>query len=160
MSVEIRPLETEDHQAVCDLIADETELFMVYPKGKFPLTTSQFENMLERRVDPTVLLVDEQVAGFAAFYGLRKKRYAYIGNVVIARDSRGIGLGRKLVSYMILLAYKKYKLPEVRISVYGQNTAALLLYSSIGFIPYAIQAKKDFRGKAVALISLSLRREK
>jgi len=160
MPVELRPLLPDDHQAVCDLILDEEELFLVYPKGEFPLTVDQFEAMLARRVEPTVLLTDGQVVGFAAFYQLRKSRSVYIGNVVVDRSRRGSGLGRNLVSYMSEMAFVKYQLPEVRISVYNRNTRALILYASMGFQPYAIKSRRDPRGNRVALISLSLRRKK
>jgi len=160
MPVEIRPLLPDDHQAVCDLILDEQELFLVYPKGEFPLTVDQFEAMLARRVEPTVLLTKGKVAGFAAFYRLRKARSVFIGNVIVDPSQRGSGLGRNLVSHMCELAFGKYQLPEVRISVYNRNTRALILYTSMGFNPYAIQARRDPRGNWVALISLSLRCEK
>lgn len=159
MPMEIRPLEPTDCQAVCDLIPNEEELFLVYPKGKFPLTVDQLKIMLERRVDPRVLLINGNVSGFAAFYRLRKRRYVFIGNVVVDSQQRASGLGRFLMSHMIELAFGKYDLPEVRISVYSRNTPALLLYASMGFSPYAIEAKRDNKGNRVALINLSLRRK-
>lgn len=159
MSVEFRPLHPDDHQAVCDLIPDAEELFLVYPKGKFPLTADQLENMLDRRQEPTVMLIDSKVVGFAAFYQLRKARSVFIGNVVVDLRQRGRGLGKKLVSYMRGLAFGKYGLPEVRISVYNSNTSALLLYANMGFKPYAIQSKRDPEGNRVALISLNLWRK-
>lgn len=159
MSVKFRSLLPIDHQAVCDLILDKEELFQVYPKGLFPFTIDQFVAMLARRVEPTVLTIDGDVAGFAAFYQLRKARSVFIGNVVVDRSRRGVGLGRKLVSYMSEMAFAKNGLPEVRISVYNRNTRALTLYTSLGFKPYAIQSKIDPSGDRVALVSLSLRRE-
>lgn len=159
MSVEFRQVRPDDYQAVCDLIHDKEELFMVYPKGTFPFTVNQFETMLNRRLEPTVLMIEGKVTGFAAFYRLRKARSVFIGNVVIDLGQRGKGLGKKLVSYMSDLAFGKYGLPEVRIGVYSPNTPALLLYSSMGFEPYAIQAKKDLKGNRAALISLNLWRE-
>lgn len=159
MSVKFRPLLPDDYQVICNLVLNKEELFMVYPKGQFPFTVDQFEAMLARRVEPTVLTIDGEVAGFAAFYQLRKARFVFIGNVIVDRNRRGSGLGRKLVSYMSEMAFGKYNLPEVRISVHNRNTRALILYTSLGFNPYAIQSKTDPRGHRVALISLSLRRE-
>ena len=156
MSVEFRSIRPDDYQAVCDLIRDEEELFMVYSKGTFPFSVNQFGNMLNRRLEPTVLQVEGKVAGFAAFYRLRKARSAFIGNVVVDLSQRGRGFGKNLVSYMSGLAFDKYGLPEVRISVYNSNTTALLLYASMGFKPYAIQAKRDLKGDRVALITLNL----
>ena len=159
MLVEFRPPLPDDYQFICNLVHDKKELFMVYPKGQFPFTVSQFEAMLDRRVEPTVLMIDGEVVGFAAFYQLRKARFVFIGNVIVDRSRRGSGLGRKLVSYMSEMAFAKYNLPEVRISVYNRNTRALILYTSLGFTPYAIQSKTDLSGHRVALLSLSLRRD-
>ena len=159
MSSEFRPLLAEDLRAVCNLIRDQEELFLLYPKGSFPLTVEQLGHMLDRRVEPTVLSISGRIAGFAAFYRLRRTKSIFIGNVVVAPGLRGQGLGKKLVKHMCELAFTKYDLPQVKISVFSQNTKALLLYASLGFKPYAIRAKRDLAGNPVALISLKLMRE-
>ena len=157
-AVTIRQAVSDDYQDVCDLIPNEEELFLVYPKGSYPLTVEQMEALLRHRLEPTVLLVEGQVAGFADLYGYRKERSVFIGNVVIDRARRGSGLGRKIVLHLIDLAFQKYDLPRVRISVYNHNAAALLLYGSMGFEPYAMREERDFRGDRVALLHLSLKR--
>lgn len=111
-------------------------------------------------MEPTVLLAEGEVAGFASFYRHRKGRYVFIGNVVIDRSHRGRGLGRRIVVHLATLAFQEYDLPMVRISVHSRNASALLLYGSLGFKPYALEARKDFRGERVALLHLSLTRDK
>ena len=59
-----------------------------------------------------------------------------------------------MIAHMVQTAYKKYKLPEVRISAFNENAPALLLYSSLGFIPYGIEEKKDLCGNRIAMINL------
>jgi len=164
MAVAFRAAVPADYQAICDLIRDPDELFLVYPKGKYPLTTKQLERLLERRIEPTVMLrkqegKQDELAGFAALYGYRKGRSVYIGNVIVDRLRRGRGLGREIVAHLMGLAFERYDLPSVRISVYSYNTTALLLYRSLGFAPYAVQERKDWRGERVALLHMSRARE-
>ena len=82
-----------------------------------------------------------------------------IRNVIIHRDYRGRGVGRQMISHMVKIAYEKYKLPEIRISSFNQNAPALLLYSSLGFIPYEIEEKKDWDGNRIAMINLKMKRD-
>jgi RimJ/RimL family protein N-acetyltransferase len=61
--------------------------------------------------------------------------------------------------HMIHLAFGRYGLPRVRISVYNRNTEALRLYLKLGFRPYAARGETDFRGDPVVLIHLSLKKK-
>jgi ribosomal protein S18 acetylase RimI-like enzyme len=158
MAVTIRPAVPDDFQGICDLIPSEEELFLVYPKGRFPLTVGQVEQLLERRIEPTVLVAEGKVAGFGNLYRYRRGKSAFVGNVVVDRSQRSRGLGKRIVVHLIDLAFRKYDVPRVRISVYNKNTPALLLYQSLGFKPYAIEEAKDFLGNRVALLHLSMKR--
>ena len=160
MTILIRRADAGDYQAICDLIPSEEELFLIYPEGTYPLTVEQVEKLFNKRWDPTVLLDDGKVIGFANFYSYRKGRSVYIGNVVIDRSQRGRGLGKQIILYLIEKAFDDYALPEVRIAVFSQNTSALLLYAALGFRPYRVREKRDFDGNRVALIQLRLRRDR
>lgn len=105
------------------------------------------------------MLLDDRVAGFANFYGYREARSVVIGNVVVDPSLRGKGWGKLLVRHMIDLAFRKYDLPRVKIHVYNRNLAGLLFYRSLGFKPYNMKAKKDYKGDIVVLFSLVLRRD-
>jgi len=158
-AVTFRQAVPDDFQAICDLIPSAEELFLVYPKGKFPLTVRQVEKLLRRRMDPTVLLTGGTVAGFGCYYQYKPGESVFIGNVVLDRSHRGKGLGKELVLHLIQRAFRKYDLPRVQISVYSHNLAALLLYASLGFRPYAIAKRKDPWGGRVALLHLRLKRD-
>lgn len=157
--VTIRQAASDDFQAICNLIPNEEELFLVYPKGKYPLTLEQVEKLFQRRLEPTVLLTEGKVAGFGDFYRYKRGKSVFIGNVVIDRSQRGRGLGKEIVLHLIQLAFREHDLPKVRISVFSRNAAALLLYGSLGFKPYAMEEQRDFRGDRVALLHLSLKRD-
>ena len=148
-----------DYEGICSLIKTGDELFMVYPNGQYPLTVDQVRKLSQTREALTVA-VDEvgNVIGFANLYNHEPGKTAFIGNVVIDPGYRGRGMGKAIVSHMLEKAFGRYDLPEVRISVFSQNTPALFLYSSFGFVPYGIEERSDPKGKRVALIHMRLER--
>lgn len=157
--MEIREATAEDFEAIVRLVPSQEELFLVYPKGKHPFSVGQLRALAEVRKELTVVVRNKEVIGFANLYDLEAYHWAFIGNIVISRTFRGAGLGRKLVDHMVRVAFEKYGLPETRISVFSENTPALLLYASLGFKPYSIEARQDPTGKRVALIHMRLRRD-
>ncbi|MGH8223911.1 MAG: GNAT family N-acetyltransferase [Woeseiaceae bacterium] len=159
MRVEFRKVSPDDYQAICDLMPDQEELFLIYAQGKHPLTVKQVEALVKKRMEPTVMLVDGRVAGFVNFYGYRDKRSVFIGNVVVDASLRGRGFGKRLVGHMIDLAFHKYDLPRVKLHVYDRNLGALLFYNRLGFKPYNMKEKKDFKGRSVVMFSLALSRD-
>jgi RimJ/RimL family protein N-acetyltransferase len=154
--VRLRPATEADFDGIIQLVPSPQELFWVYPNGEYPLSAGQLRALAGERLEFTVAIVDGQVVGFANLYDVRPEEWAFIGNVVIDRTFRGKGFGRTIVKHMATLAFKKYDLPEVRISVFNQNTRALLLYASMNFQPYAVVQREDPSGNPVALIHLKL----
>lgn len=155
--MQIRDASEADMDHICRLFTSEQELFWIYPKARYPFTPDQLGELYAVRRDLTVALDQGRIVGFANLYDLEPGSHIFIGNVVVAAACRGKGLGRTLVAHMLRLARNRYALPEVRISVFSDNTRAVLLYSSIGFTPYRIEERKDFSGKRVALIHMKLR---
>ncbi len=153
---QIRAATEKDYEGICNLIESEEELFLVYPGGQYPFTIGQLVELSKLRTELTVVLDADRIIGFANFYNYEKNKSAFIGNVVIAKDYRGKGIGKNIVTYMLNIAFKKYKLPEIRISVFNNNTAALLLYSGLGFKPYDIEERKDYTGQRVVLVHMKL----
>ena len=155
----IRIAEKKDFEGICNLIKSEKELFLVFPSGSYPLTISQLEKLSEVRMDLSVLVEEDKIIGFANFYNYEPNKCLFIGNVIIDKDHRFKGLGKFIVSHMLNTAYEKYNLPEVRISVFNENTRALLLYTSLGFLPYEVEEKINFQGDKVAQINMKKARE-
>ena len=156
--VSFRDVREEDYPGICRMVRDEEELFLANDKGTYPFTVEQLKELLRRREEPTALMAEGVLAGFADFYRLRKARSVFIGNVMIDPAHRGKGLGRRLMEHMIRLAFVDHDLPKVRVHVYSRNQAALLLYGQLGFKPYGMKIKPDYRGKPAVLLSLSLTR--
>jgi ribosomal protein S18 acetylase RimI-like enzyme len=156
--MEIREANESDFEAVVSLVPTQDELFYVYPKGLHPFTVDQLRVLAETRKELTVLVEGGEVIGFANLYNVEAPKSTFIGNVVVGGTERGKGYGRRLISHMIAKAFDKYAVDEVRISVFNDNTPALLLYASMSFEPYAIEERTDPSGSRVALIHMSLSR--
>src|SRR5262245_47281881 len=158
MTVSFRKAVAHDYRAISEMPSNEEELFLVYSQAKFPLTVKQVSRLVEKRMEPTVMVIDEEAVGFGNFYGYREGRSVVIGNVVVERSLRGKGFGKLLVSHLIDLAFRKYDLPRIKIQVYSRNTDALLLYGDMGFKPCEMEAQRDYKGEGIVLLTLALRR--
>jgi len=144
----------KDFELICNLIKSKDELFLVYPGGKYPLTVSQVKKLSEVREELTVAVDSNEIIGFANLYNYEPNQSAFIGNVIVEKNHRGRGIGKEIVSYMLSKAHDKYTLPEVRISVFSDNTPALLLYSKLGFNPYEIEERTNPQSHRAALIHM------
>lgn len=153
----LREATPADFPAIVRLVPSREELFYVYPKGRYPFSEDQLHALAASRHALTVALRDGTVAGFANLYDVQPGRWAYIGNVIVAPARRGQGIGRALVSHMIHRARDEYGVAEVRISVFRDNTPALLLYAGLDFLPYALEQRQDPAGRSVPLLHLRLR---
>lgn len=156
--MEIRKATEQDYEAIVRLLSTREELFRVYPKGIHPFTVEQLRSLAGLRKELTVVTFDAKVVGFANLYNVGAGERAFVGNVVVAADCRGRGIGRRLVLHMLDCAFGKYRVREARISVFNDNTKALLLYAGLGFVPYAIEERSDPEGERVALIHMRLGR--
>jgi len=147
-----------DFEAIVQLLPTVDELFLVYPKGQHPFTVDQVRFLAETRKELTVAVEKGEVIGFANLYDVAQGQWAFIGNVIVATAFRGQGVGRLLVSHLIRLAFEKYDVSEVRISVFNDNAPALLLYAGMNFEPYAVEERKNPSGMRVGLIHMRLGR--
>lgn len=153
-----RPVQDDDIPKICGFPQDAEELFFMFPKASYPLTTVQLQTAIAERADSTVVEVDGQVVGFANFYRWETGGVCSIGNVIIAPSFRANGVGRFLIHYMMELAFTQHVASEVNISCFNRNVAGLLLYTRLGFVPVSINEDHDKQGNRVALINLRILR--
>ena len=153
-----RPVAEKDIQTICGFPQSEEELFFLFPKAEFPLTSSQLQETIAQRSDSTVVELDNEVVAFANFYRLEAGGRCSVGNVVVSPAARGRGVGRYLIGQMLALAFSKHQAAEVTVSCFNQNVAGLLFYPKLGFQPYAVEERKDKKGNRVALIHMRLPR--
>jgi len=152
--LKFRKATAEDFEGICRLIKSKEELFLVYPDGQYPFTVKQIIELSQVRKELTVAVNGNDIIGFANLYNYEHEKCAFIGNVVIDQIWRGKGLGKEIVQYMIDVSFKKLNLPEIKISVFSENTPAMLLYSGLGFVPYDIEQREDPGGRRVALVHM------
>jgi ribosomal protein S18 acetylase RimI-like enzyme len=155
--LEFREAHSTDYANICSLVTSREEQFLIFPRGRWPFTVRQLHKLAEERIAMTVVCVNETIVGFANLYNHVSGSSAYIGNVIVAQSWRGRDIGRALVVYMMNLATSVYRLPEIRISVFEHNVAAVTLYRSIGFRVYEREQKQDPEGEAVTLLHMRCR---
>lgn len=153
-----RPLEEKDIPAVCALPQNADELFYMFPRATWPLTAAQLKDALEERSDSTVVELNGELVGYANFSLAHFRGRCSLGNVIIAPQARGKGVGGYLIGCMTDLAFDKHEAKELTASCYNHNVPGLLFYPRLGFKPFAVEEKRDKRGARVALIHLRLKR--
>lgn len=153
-----RPLEEKDIPTVCALPQNADELFYMFPRATWPLTPAQLKDALEERSDSTVIELNGEVVGYANFSQAHFRGRCSLGNVIIAPEARGKGVGGYLIGCMSDIAFGKHEAKELTASCYNHNVPGLLFYPQWGFKPFAIEEKRDKHGSRVALIHLRLKR--
>ena len=156
--MEIREAVQDDFEGICQLITSEEELFLVYPKGTYPLNLKQLEHLTEVRQNLTVATERLQVVGFSNLYDFAPGRHAFIGNLIVDKDFRKQAIGKKMVNHMLGLIFHQHDLPEARISVFIDNIPAFNLYSGFGFRPFETTDLKNFKDERVDLLHMKLSR--
>lgn len=157
--IRFRPASEDDYPDICGLLQDREELFFVYPRGTHPFTIAQLKQLAHERRELTVVARGPRVVGFANLYNYEAGKRAFIGNVVVDRSSRGQGLGKRLVAYMLDICFRKHRLTEAHVSVFGHNIPAVTLYSRLGFAPYRTEERMDFEDRRVTLVHMRLGRQ-
>ena len=153
-----RPVQEADISLIRQFPQSESELFFMHPKGSYPLTCDQLKKAIRERIDSTVALADNNVAGFANFIICEPREKCVIGNVIVLPQWRRQGVGHYLVETMTLMAFEKHQVQEVHIPCFNQNVPGLLLYPKLGFRPFKIEEWSDKQGNRVALIHMKLPR--
>ena len=156
MHLRCRPAKDQDIAVICGFPRNATELFYMFPKATFPLTPGQLSEAIASRSDSTVAEYDGKAAAFANFHQWETGGCCAIGNVAVAPAVRGQGVGRYLIQQMIKLAVSRHRATEVRISCFNANVIGLLLYAKLGFVPFALEERRDEAGRRAALIHFRL----
>ncbi len=154
MQLSHRPVQTQDIPTLCCLPQGPDELFYMFPKAQYPLTPAQLSEAIAQRSGSTVVEGDGTVLAFANFYKAEVDGVCALGNVVVAPAARGHGVARYLVQCMIDLARSQFNARELWVSCFNHNTAGLLLYPQLGFVPFAIEERQGPGNTRVALVQM------
>ncbi|WP_339515720.1 GNAT family N-acetyltransferase [Pseudomonas sp. RL_15y_Pfl2_60] len=149
-----RPAEARDLLTIATFMQSAEELFYSYPKASWPLTPAQVADAIDKRCGSTVVLLNDDVVGFANYYQWQEGLYCALGNVMVAPNARGKGIARHLIMVMEEQARTQLHAKRMRLSCFNGNTAGLLLYSQLGYEPFAIVERETPEGKRAALIQM------
>ena len=154
-----RPLADADIPRICTFPRNAQELYFLFPKATWPLTPEQVRASLAVRRDPTVVLNNGEVVGYANFATFDEGRSASVGNVSVAPEMRGTGVAKHLMQAMMDRAFGHHGLPELVLRCFSTNTPALILYGKLGFVPTAIEERQTPWGERIALFTMRIGRE-
>lgn len=150
-----RPVRDDDLPAICTFARTPEELYFLAPRARFPLDVEQLATSIAQRSDSSVVCRGAQVLAFANIYK-REQGACYVGNVAVAPQARRQGVARFLMQQMARLAAERYGASELRVSCFNPNTAGLLLYSRLGYTPFALEERVDGQQQPIVLIHLRL----
>lgn len=74
--------------------------------------------------------------GYLSFWTLDDE--IHIGNIAVLKEHRGKGIGKALLKFLLNLS-KKRKIGKITLEVRAQNTVAINLYKSMGFVEEGIR---------------------
>ncbi|MGY4524092.1 N-acetyltransferase family protein [Pseudomonas sp. TE21394] len=154
MHLNHRPVRPDDIPAICSFPQSPAELFYMFPKATYPLTPAQLSDAIAQRSGSTVVEGNGTVLAFANFYKAEHGGVCALGNVVVAPAARGQGVAQYLVTAMLELARQQFAAREVWVSCFNHNTAGLLLYPQLGFVPFGIEERQAWEGSRVALVQM------
>jgi L-amino acid N-acyltransferase YncA len=132
-SVELRPLEARDWSAVAEIYWDGMRDGLATFETEVPSWEAWDEgHFSEHRLVADLL---GEVVGWAALSPSSKRR-CYSGvaenSVYVAREARGLGVGRKLLAALIAGA-EKAGIWTIQTSIFPENRASLALHEKCGF---------------------------
>lgn len=154
MTLSFRPVQVDDIAVICAFAQSADEAFFFFPKCTWPLTPEQLAAAIAQRSDSSVVVEGDEVLAFANFYQWEQGGTCSLGNVLVSPTARGRGVARYLVERMIEVARQRHQAREMKVSCFNHNTAGLLLYPTLGFVPFGIEERQDPAGKRVALVQM------
>jgi ribosomal protein S18 acetylase RimI-like enzyme len=153
----IRPARFEDYPDISRLVDCAQELFQAFPSRYWPFTAKQVHRLAEQRSDLSVAVRGKTLLGFADLYDIRASESAFVGNLIVAREYRGAGIGECMLRYMLDKIHRGYDIPEARLSVFAENRPALALYTKLGFRIYASERRLNPPKQGVTLLHMRRR---
>lgn len=137
-----RRLEHGDLQAICTFPQSEQELYYMSPRSVYPLTASQILQLLEQRLEPTVVIDKNtgEVVGYSNIYSYdREAKTCWLGNVIVSPVYRGQGAASYLLDVMLEQAKHNLGVDIIRLACHNTNSRGLAFYTKYGFKPYDIK---------------------
>jgi diamine N-acetyltransferase len=132
MTVELRPITTENFRAVTKLeVRPEQSSFVA------PNVVGIAETYIYPDAEPRAVYAGDDLVGFVLFHPIDKDKPAdghCIVRLMIAHQFQGRGLGRQALEAAVDWVAREHRVDRVRLSVVPSNEKARSLYRSAGFV--------------------------
>ncbi|GGG22174.1 GNAT family N-acetyltransferase [Paenibacillus abyssi] len=148
-----RSLQKNDLETICSFPKSEEELYYMFPKATYPLTPKQIEEAVKSRLEPTVVLFNNEVVSYANFYD-HDGESCWLGNVIVSQDYRGKVVSQFLIETMESIAKQNMNVNKLKLVCHNTNTRAILFYKKHGFRPFDISIRVKPSGEFIAGIHM------
>ncbi len=145
----------EDFMIIATMPQNQEELFYMYPKGKFPISSEILEEVALSRFSPTVITYMGEVSGYCNLYDVNEGQDCWLGNVIVHPNFRSHGVGSFLLDTMKNIARIEYNAQELKLICHNINTRALLFYNKHGFKPFDMKVMEDYKSNKIIGIVMS-----
>ncbi|MFY8110811.1 MAG: GNAT family N-acetyltransferase [Flavobacterium sp.] len=150
MKIEIRAYQTEDTQAILDIInyniLHSTALYD-YNIRTYEQQKAILDDKLAKNFPVIVAEVDDQVVGFGMYSEFRFReayKFTVEHSVYVANDYHGKGIGNVLLAELIALA-KAQKLHTMIAVIDSENQGSVLFHEKFGFKTVGIIKESGYK---------------
>jgi len=151
--ITIREATKEDAQLMIDfynVVGGETD-FLSFGKNEFIKDLTEYQKFLDdtkKEVNSIILLeeIDNKIIGISSINSSAKTRYKHVGEfgIVISQQYCGLGLGRKIIDYLIEWANSNGITKKISLVTSENNYRAIELYKKTGFEVEGILKKHNY----------------
>lgn len=145
MEAILRPAEIGDYNAIASWVDDaEACARWAGPAVPFPFLAEELPDILSVTGGKSYCLAgsDGECIGFGQFWTVTQGA-VHIGRIIISPSARGSGAGRVLCEKLIDRALRSTDSSVVTLRVYRTNSAALSLYSGLGFTVVEMESTSE-----------------
>ena len=153
VNLTIRAARPNDAQAVLDsieIVSGESD-FQTFGPGEFGLSVEQEASVLARFDESAnqiyvLALIDGQIVGTGVLGASQRPRLRHRCELSMSTQKRfwGLGIGRKVLEYLIAWAKQNEQLTKLDLEVRTDNERAIRLYERCGFENEATLKKQIF----------------
>jgi RimJ/RimL family protein N-acetyltransferase len=153
LEVIIREATKEDAKLMINfynVVGGETD-FLSFGKDEFKKNLTEYEDFLDttRNQDNSIILLSEinnEIIGIASINSSPKARFKHVGEfgIVLSQQYCGLGLGRKIIDYLIEWASSNGITKKISLATSENNYKAIELYKKVGFEVEGVLRKDNY----------------
>lgn len=145
MNLTLRMPQPDDYAVIADWVPDAKACVRwAGPLVPFPFAAAELQQLLTVSNASSYCLVAPGTSpfGFGQHFVVEQGS-VHLGRIIVSPTARGKGIGRELCRQLIAQAIEVTAAGAVTLWVYRDNTAAIHLYSSLGFIPVESRSTEE-----------------